>query len=407
MIACGVKRMYKIFEGLGSNTEILISIALMLLAGFLVTRLTKLARLPNATGFILAGVLLGEHVLNAIPHTVIAGMGFFSDMALAFISFGVGRFFKRQTLSRTGGAVIVIALLEALLAAALVMLAMLYLFKLELYFSLLLGAVAAATAPASTMMTVRQYGASGRFVDQLLQMIALDNMICLLVFGVASTIIGVGGALSLGGVLLPIAYNLGSLALGALCAVILSKLLGPRRSQDNRLILAAAMLIAIAGVCSALNTSPLLACMGFGAVYVNLKDDDELFMQMDGFTPPILSAFFVLSGMRLEITALGSFGLIGLAYFLIRFAGKYAGSLIGCRLLCECPQTRRWLGLGLMPQAAVAVSLAFLAERMLPAREGAMFLNIILASSVLYELIGPACAKLALARSGAIEKKES
>ena len=193
--------------------------------------------------------------------------------------------------------------------------------------------------------------------------------------------------------------------MGAGCGFLLSKLLKPSRSSDNRLILAVAMLLGISGLCALVDISPLLACMLFSAVYINRTDDRELFAQLNGFTPPIMSIFFVLSGMNLDLHALAGAGVVGAVYCIVRIAGKYLGAFAGCAVTRMPAKTRDWLGVTLIPQAGVAIGLAFLGCRLLPAETGEMLLTIILSSSVLYELIGPACAKAALFRSGAIDKE--
>ena len=182
-----------ILEKLPDGTAILLSLAILLLAGFLMTRITKLLKLPNVSGYIIAGIIIGPHLLNLIPMRIINGMSFFSDIALAFIAFGVGRFFKKDTLRETGWGVIVITVLEALLAGAIVFAAMYFACGLDLGLSLLLGAIATATAPASTMMTINQYHARGKFVSILLQVVALDDVVCLLVFSAAASVIGAMG----------------------------------------------------------------------------------------------------------------------------------------------------------------------------------------------------------------------
>lgn len=284
-----------------------------------------------------------------------------------------------------------------------------WLFKLSWDFSLVLGAIATATAPASTTMTIRQYKARGHFVDILLQIVALDDVVCLLVFSVVTAICtgNVGGATTALDIILPIVYNIAVILLGALCGWILSKLLTtPKRSQDNRLILAVAMLLALSGICGMLNISPLLSCMVCGATYINLTRDSNLYKQLDNFTPPILSLFFILSGMKLDVSILKSVGIIGVVYFIIRIVGKYLGSFLGALVTKEDKKTQAYLGLAMIPQAGVAIGLAYLGQRLLPADLGNLLLTIILSSSVLYELVGPISAKLALVYSGAIPKQE-
>lgn len=392
--------------GMSRQAVILLSIAIILFAGFLMTRLTKLLRLPNVSGYIMAGILIGPGVLGLIPKETVSGMDFISDVALAFIAFGVGRFFKKEVLREAGFKVILITLLESLLAGALVTAVMILVFRLEVPFSLLLGAIATATAPASTMMTIDQYHVRGPFVNLLLQVVAFDDVVCLLVFSVVSTVVSAQGTVRLETVLLPLLYNGGMMLLGAVFAFLLSRLLTSSRSTDNRLILAIAMLLGLSGICTTLEVSPLLSCMVFGAVYINLTHDKVIYHQINSFSPPILSLFFVVSGMNLDVTALTAFGSIGVVYFLVRIVGKYAGAFLGCAVTGVDRQSRNWLGMALVPQAGVAIGLAHLGRRILPPEYGNLLMTIILASSVLYELIGPACAKLALFRSGVIQKPQ-
>jgi Kef-type K+ transport system membrane component KefB len=391
------------------TTIILLSLSINLLAGFLLTRITKPAKLPNVTGYIISGILIGPYVLNLIPRKMVDNMGFISDVALAFIAFGVGRFFKKENFRETGFGVIVITLFESLLAGLIVTLSVHYIFHLSWSFCLLLGAIATATAPASTMVTIRQYQARGNFVITLLQVVAFDDAVCLIAFSLASAIVNanVGETISPSEIIMPIVYNIVAFAIGFVSGAILSKLMTPKRSEDNRLILTIALLLGIAGLCAAVDISPLLPCMIYGTTYINMTKDKELYKQVERFTPPILSIFFVVSGMNFDISAFDTLGVIGAAYFIIRIAGKYLGAYLGCTVAKTAKEVRNYLGLALIPQAGVAIGLAFLGRRILSDTMGNMLLTIILSSSILYELIGPVCAKIALMRSGAIKTDET
>ncbi len=394
-------------EQFNDVTISLTSISIILLAGFLVTRITKILKLPNVSGYIIAGILIGPYALNLIPKSTIENMGFVGDIALAFIAFDVGKFLRKEIFRVSGLKAIVITLFESLMAGILITLSVHYIFNFDWSFSLLLGAIATATAPASTIMTINQYKARGEFVYTLLQVIALDDVVCLVVFSIVSAFInanGVGNFTSMH-VLLPVLYNIGALIIGFLCGIILSKLLTPSRSNDNRLILVIALLLALSGLCSIFDISPLLACMVFGATYINTTQDKGLYAQINNFTPPILSMFFVLSGIKLDISALFTLGTVGVAYFLIRIIGKYIGAYLGCLVTDMDDSIKNYLGFALIPQAGVAIGLAFLGQRILPADVGNRMMTIILASSVLYELVGPVSAKFALFRSGAIKKE--
>ena len=388
---------------------VIISVALMLFSGFAMTRLTKLARLPNVTGYILAGILIGPYVLNLVPQRIIDGTDFLSDIALAFIAFSTGEFFKLSVLKKSGMKVVWITIFEAVLASVFIFILTFLVLRLELAFSIVLSALASATAPASTMMTIRQTGAKGDFVDTLLQVVALDDVVGLVLYSIAISVAlaSLSGASGFSFETLgkPVLLNLLVLALGSAFGLFMKLLMPQKRSKDNKLIISVALLFAFCGVCALLDISPLLGCMMMGTVYTNIADDDKLFKQLNYFSPPILLLFFVRSGMSFQLDALVSSSgdlngvpllVIGVSYFLVRILGKYAGAWLGCRLVKKDKLVRNYLGLALIPQAGVAIGLAALGARTLGGTMGSDLQTIILASSVLYELIGPGCAKLAL-----------
>ena len=400
--------MQEFLSGLSQETEILLVLSMILFAGFVMTRLTNTLNLPKVSGYILAGILIGPCGLNFIPMKIVEPMGFVSDLALAFIAFGVGKFFKKDVIAKTGGRIITITVFEALTAGVLVTLFVRGVFHMDWDFALILGAIATATAPASTMMTINQYKAKGEFVNTLLQIVALDDVVCLLAFSIVAAVASghESGSLTAADVLLPIVFNILALLLGFFCGYFLSRLLIPARSRDNRLILAIAMLLGISGICAAVDISPLLSCMVFGASYINLTSDKKLYRQINNFTPPVMSIFFIVSGMNLDLKALTSVGVVGVCYFLVRIVGKYLGTYVSCLLTGTSREIRNYMGLALIPQAGVAIGLAFLGQRMLPPETGKLMLTIILSSSVLYEMVGPVSAKAALFLSGAISGKD-
>lgn len=379
-------------------------LSIILFAGFIMTRLTNTLNLPKVSGYILAGIFIGPCGLNLIPADIIGHMGFVSDLALAFIAFGVGKFFKKEVLIRTGKKIIVITVFEALTAGALVTFFVKLVFRLDWEFALVLGAIATATAPASTMMTINQYKAKGEFVDTLLQIVALDDVVCLFAFSIVSAIANgrASNGVNANDIIIPLVFNFLAILFGFFCGYFLSRLLIPSRSKDNRLILVIAMLLGISGLCAAADISPLLSCMVFGAAYINLTEDKKLFRQINNFTPPVMSIFFIVSGMNLDLHVLGTVGIIGVSYFVIRIIGKYLGTYVSCILTGMSAEIRNYMGLALIPQAGVAIGLAFLGQRLLPPETGSLMLAIILSSSVLYEMIGPISAKLALILSGSI-----
>ena len=390
----------------------IIAIALMLAVGFLMTRVTKKLRLPNVTAYIVGGILMGPFCLNLIPPRVVEGMGFLPDIALAFIAFSTGEFFRLSALKKNGAKVITITVLESVGAAILVFLACFLVLGLSFPFSVVLGALATATAPASTIMTIRQTGAKGDFVDTLLQVVALDDVVGLVLYSVAislATAMLSSGGFQISGVLVPLGKNILMLLVGCLFGLLLKLFMNSKRSTDNRLIIAIALLFSFCGLCTVWGVSPLLGCMAMGTVYINITEDERLFRQLNYFSPPILLLFFVRSGVSFDLGSLvgaseniGSVPLlvIGVVYFFVRIMGKYLGAFTGCRLAGKPEKTTRYLGLALIPQAGVAIGLAALGARELGGEAGHALETIILSSSVLYELIGPGTAKLSLYLSG-------
>lgn len=397
-----------LFDHVSDAAGVVISIALMLFTGFAATRVTKRLRLPDVTAYILSGILLGPCCLGLVPQRVIEGMDFLPDVALAFIAFSTGEFFRFSTLRKNGLKVVGITVAESLLASAAVFVLTWGVLRLDLAFSIVLSALAASTAPASTMMTIRQTGAKGPFVDTLLQVVALDDVVGLIAYSVAISVAlasAAGGTFSLASVLRPVAVNAGVLVLGGLFGALLKFLMPKKRSTDNRLIVSVALLFAFCGICAMADVSPLLGCMSMGTVYMNLTGDEKLFRQLNYFSPPILLLFFVRSGLSFQLGdlfsasgAVGSVPLltVGVLYFAVRIGGKYAGAWLGCLAAGSPKEVRNWLGLALIPQAGVAIGLAAMGARTLGGEAGSALETIILASSVLYELVGPGCAKLSL-----------
>lgn len=390
------------------EAQILIGLSIMLFVGFLLTRITKLFKLPNVTAYIITGVLLGPIFYAIFKKTlindqIIQGMGFLTDIALAFIAFNVGRFFKFDVLKQSGVKVVIITLFESIMAAVVVFLTMYFAFKIQWELSLILAAIASATAPASTMMTIRQTKAKGDFVNTILQVVALDDAISLLLFSISIAIITAidsPGGFSAMLIFKPILINLGILLLGGIMGYILHKLIIETRTNDNRLIIVISMLLALSGFAAIFEVSPLLGCMAMGAVYLNISKDTNLFSQIDSFSPAILTLFFVLSGMRLQLDKLVGMGLAGVVYFITRIIGKYAGASLGSVVANSTENNKKYLGLALVPQAGVSLGLAALGARILESHnmpeQAAILSTIIIASGILYEMFGPPSAKLSL-----------
>lgn len=404
-----------LYSAISPTAVVITAVSLMLFLGFAMTRVTKRLKLPNVTAYILVGVLVSPYCFDLVPQNIIEGMDFLSDIALAFIAFSTGEFFRMSILRRNGPRVVIVSLIESSVTASLIFATMFFLLRMNLALSVTLSALAVVISPSSTMMTIRQTGSKGDFVDSLLQVSAVDDVVGLLFFSVAVSI----GAASEGtgidflDIITPVLINIAVILVGCLFGLFM-KLLMSHRSQDNRLIVSVALLFAFCGICAACDVSPLLGCMSMGTVYINISNDENLFKQLNYFSPPLLLLFFVRSGAGFNLDALihssGSVGavpliVISIVYFAVRIAGKYGGAFAGCAAVKKPHNVRNYLGLALIPQAGVAIGLSALGARSLGGATGDALETIILASSILYELIGPGCAKLSLYLSGAYSDK--
>ena len=401
-------------EGMRIASGIVLSLGIILILGFLMTRLTKLLKLPSVIAYLLVGIIIGPCVINLIPSEVITRSGFISNVALTFVAFTAGQFFKFDVIKKSVGKAIIITIIESVTTFALVFVLCFLAFRLEAPFSLVLASLASATAPTSTIMTIKQTGSKGHYVTTLLEMLALDGVIALLLYTISISIfIGVsnGGTLGFVDIAWPLLKMIICLLIGAVFGFVLRFLISAKRTTDNRLIVVVAVLLLFCGVCSLFGQSPLLGSIAIGTIYTNMcktKDEEKVFAQVNYFMPPIMLVFFVRSGMSLDFTVFTQssslttvpFIVIVLAFLVVRFAGKYGGAFLGGVITAQPKETRTFLGFGLIPQASVAIALATMAALTLEAYGygdyATALLAIILASSIIFELIGPVLAKLGL-----------
>lgn len=412
----------------------LIPMSIALVAGLLMTRVFKKLHLnfPDVTAFLIAGLAIGPYGLGSLH---IGGLGFssleavndlsvISSVALGFIAFSIGNEFRLSQLKETGRQAAVIGVLQALMAMVLVDAALLGLHLLmpdvlSAPAAITLGAIATATAPAATLMVVRQYKAKGKLTDLLLPIVALDDAVGLVAFAVS---FGVATALHSGSVNLlsilvePLLEIVGSLLLGSLMGLILTLLEKLFFSNSNRLSLTIAfvvMTIALSGMEFQLGPvklgfSNLLVCMMLGTVFCNLcPRSPDIMERSDRWTVPLYALFFVLSGAELDLSVFSSLAVVGIGvvYILTRSAGKYLGAR-GSAAMVNCDHSiRKYLGITLLPQAGVALGMSA-ASISLGAGDGKLIRNIVLFSVLIYELVGPSLTRWALMKSGDIRPVE-
>ena len=413
----------------------LLPTAFALFAGLIMTRIFKKTglKLPDVTAFLIAGLLVGPYALGAlgVPGLGFNSMedldrvGFLSTVALGFIAFDIGNEFRLAQLKKTGKVATVIGIVQALSAMALVDIALIALHfilgpeKLPLPVAITLGAIATATAPAATLMVVRQYKAKGPLTDLLLPIVALDDAVGLVVFAVSFGVAQAmqGGALNVVSVVVnPLLEIVCSLVLGAAMGSLLTLLEKLFFSNKNRLSLTIAFVMMTIALSTLeiplfgemkISFSSLLVCMMLGTMFCNLSEYSvDIMKRSEEWTAPLYAVFFVLSGAQLDLTVFRypSILLIGMVFILVRCAGKYLGAWGSATLMgCE-PNVRKYLGITLFPQAGVALGMVVTAQA-LGQESGAMIRNIILFAVLVYELVGPLLTKQSLMAAGEVQSK--
>lgn len=384
----------------------LLYLAIAMIAGLLLTRFSKLVHLPNVTGFLIAGLLIGPSVSGLINEEALSGISFLSSVALGFIAFSIGDEFKLDHLKQIGSKAVIIAFVQAFAAVALVDVALI-LFKFDLALALTLGAIAAATAPAATLMVVRQYKAKGEVTDVLLPVVAIDDAFGLMFFSVSLAVSQALAANQPIGVvtmlLNPLKEILLSLLIGIALGLLVALAMRFFHSSSNRLSLCIAAVFIGIYAAERFDLSDLLLCMAIGATVVNLRNDlDKTFGKIESWTDPLFMLFFVLSGAELDLAVLPSVGILGLIYILVRAVGKYAGSFFGAQITGASDNVKKYLGITLLPQAGVAIGMAYISVAALPAY-GSTILAVVLSATLVYELIGPVLTKIALTKAGEIK----
>ncbi len=415
---------------MNQTASIFLSLSIALLAGLILSRLAKRVKLPAVTAYLVAGVLIGPFLLGAcgipgigITNEQIEGFGLIADLALGFIAFSMGNEFRLAQLKKIGKQATIIGVLQALVTTAIVDVALISLHflmphVLSLSSAIVLGAVATATAPAATLMVVRQYKAKGPVTDVLLPVVALDDAVGLIVFAVS---FGIAKSISAG------AIDLVSIVLEPLLEIVLSLLLGFLmgllftfcekffHSRSKRMAVSVTFVMltvalsylkfTIPSIGLHIGFSSLLSCMMLGTVFCNICEvSEELMERIDRWVTPILILFFVVSGAELDLSVFSQLPvvIIGIAYIIFRSFGKCFGATVSAKLTHCDPNIVKYLGITLLPQAGVALGMAIKAIEL--GADGDIVRNITLFAVLIYEIVGPFLTKLALTKAGDIQE---
>jgi NhaP-type Na+/H+ or K+/H+ antiporter len=386
----------------------ILSLAIILVTGIIVVKILSKLKIPEVTGYLILGIIIGQEFLSLIHVNILESTGLISNIVLGLVAFTIGRDFAFKELKRLGKPIIWISLPAALGATIIVTLIFYFIVKQPLYISIIYGAIASATAPAATLMVIKQYKAKGYFTKLLLGVVAIDDAWCLIIFAISlavakslhlyhpskivmfevvlKSLVEIGGSLLLGG---SIGYIL----------VLFSKFF--KKHTEIQIYTLGIVLLSI-GLAIKLNLSILLTTMALGAVLVNFgRTPMTYFDSLGDIESPLFLVFFVLAGANLEISALKSMGIVGIAYILSRSIGKIAGAYIGGVVAKVPNKVRNYIGIALLPQAGVALGVALIAKADFPSVGNVIF-STILATTVVFEMIGPILTKFSLSRAGDI-----
>ena len=431
---------------MSDTTIILLSLSIALIVGLISNRLIRFVHLPNVTGYLIVGILFGPFVLGLISPSlkntllnVVVSLGIIVDIALGFIAFSIGSEFKLKTIKKLGKGVITITLMQSCLALVFVDIILTVVtlitgnFNEYLPIILTLGAVATATAPAATLMVIKQYKAKGPVTEILLPVVAFDDAVGLILFSISFSIAQIfakqyagleGGGISIINILLiPLLEIVLSLVIGFIIGFILSIAMKFFKSRANRLICMIAAVFLGVALCNlfsnlfGLELSSLLVCMMIGAVFCNLREDSLMILDgIERWTPAVFMLFFIISGAEIDFTVMANpivLGICGL-YILSRSLGKYFGARWGCVITKTDDNIKKYLGFTLLPQAGVAIGMARSASSTFRnlgngvssdylIKIGGIITAVVLSATLIYELVGPIITKIALTKAGEIE----
>ncbi|WDV46218.1 cation:proton antiporter [Clostridiaceae bacterium M8S5] len=381
-----------------------LSIGIALLIGIVIGKSMNLLKIPAVAGYVITGLIVGISGFNIINDSMINNLSFLSTIALSIIAFNIGSELKITTLKKLGKSIFIIALCEASGAFILVTGIMLLL-KQDMSTALILGAVSSATAPAATVMVIKQYKAKGPLTSTLLGVVAVDDAICLMIYAVASAIAKVfikHEMITIYKVAFhPLMEICLSLFVGAICGIMLSYLVNKAKTETELLCFTVGIILLISGIAQKFDLSTLLCSMAMGVMVSNVSSKShKTFSIIENFSPPIITLFFILAGSRLDISLLPHIGIIGVAYLVFRILGKVFGASIGGIISKSPAVVTKNIGLGLFSQVGVAIGLAIaVSNDFASSNLGTIVITILLATTIITEIIGPIATKNAIIRA--------
>lgn len=389
----------------------LLSAGLILLLGFVGARLLKYVRLPSVTAFLIVGILIGPHILNIVTEEIFTASDFFSNLVLGIIAFSLGENFRLEEIKKGMKQIMWISFIAAFGTWVLVSAALLIYFvivKVPIYPAIVLGAAASATAPAATVLVIREYRASGLLTEFLLKVVAIDDAWCLIFAALAIAFANAMRAevFQISIIFAGLGEIFGALIIGAILGHIFSFLNRFVKTSEEFLVYIFGFILLNVGLSIAINVSVLLSSMMMGLVVINLARENYKFFEMlRTVDAPLYLVFFILAGAHLDFSILYKMGIVGLLYIIFRVIGKVYGAKIGAKISNAPKPIENWLGLSLTPQAGVALGIGLVAKSTFP-EFGNYIFTVIAATTVIFELIGPLLTKFSLMKVGEIASTE-
>lgn len=377
------------------------------MGGILGGRVAKKLALPSVSGYIVAGLILGPSFIDLVSSQDLHSLAFITDIALAAIAFSIGSEFLLSDMKKVGNKILLLTLAEVIGAVVVVFTVMFYLLNQSFEFSLIIASMSAATAPAGIVMVIRELRADGPLVKTILPVVALDDALGIMVFGVALSLAkmtsGVAEFNAFQIVSAPLIEILGSLVLGFVLGLGLTYLAKKSIGRNELLKISLAFVLATVGAANFFSLSPLLTAMMMGGTLVNLMQNSKrVFDTMNTFTPPINLLFFTLAGMSLDLRVLASVSVLGVGYIIARAVGKILGAGIGAKAVGESNTIQKYLGLSLLTQGGISIGLSVIVRNELP-QFSQSIVTVILFSVLVYEILGPILAKIAITRAGEVD----
>ncbi len=384
--------------------DLLLKISIVIFAGLIGGRVANKFKLPNVSGYIIGGLIVGPSFLNIIKSGEAANCGIISEIALGAIAFSIGSEFLIKDIKETGKDIMIITLAEVIGAVALVFFVTFVIFRQSFEFSIVVASMSAATAPAGILMVIRELKARGPLVNTILPVVAIDDAIGIMIFSIALSIAkltsGVGEFSIIQLIWSPLQEIIGSLVIGGVLGFLLSFVTKHTKNSGELLIVIWGFILLGTGIANQFGYSALLACMTMGAMVINLvRNSNRIFNLLDDFTPPINLLFFAFAGAGLDIKVFSQVGLLGFGYIIARAGGKIIGATLGAKSVKAEYKVIKNLGMSLLTQGGISIGLSMIVARELPEFSNSV-ITIILFSVLVYEILGPILAKIAIQRAG-------